>query len=181
MLTVEFEQVAGDHRQLVVGGAVLAGRIDRMEEQRDGELRRGIEDRPEPLVRQIDAAHVGGDMAADESMIAHAAAQLCRCRLRVLHRQEGPGCKSCRVARCKLGEAVVADLRRLHRRDRIEIVVDQGRRQRNRDPVDAEAFHAGDLALRLEEGAVEPVRRAPALEIDVVAFHADDPHIELRL
>ncbi len=150
-----------------------------MEKQRHVELGGGVEDRPEPLVRQIDAAHIGGDVAADEAVVAHAAAQLRRRRLRVLHRQEGPGREPLRIVRHERRKPVVADLRSLRRQRRVEIVIDQRRRQRDDGAVDAEVVHARDLQRRLEEGAVEPVAQAAALEIDRVPCPADHPHVEL--
>ena len=72
------EQIAGDHGQLIVSGAIPPGRIDRMQEQRHIELPGRVEDRAEGVVRKISPAHIGRHMPADEAMIAHAAAKLRR-------------------------------------------------------------------------------------------------------
>ena len=149
-----------------------------MQEQRHVELGRGVEDRPEPLVRQVGAAHVGGDVAADETEVAHAAAQLGRRRLRVLHRQERPGRKPLRIRGDKRRVPVVAEARGPRRQRSVEGVVDQWGRQRDHAAGDAEAVHPRDLQRRLEESAVEPVTQAAALEIDRLPFPAEHAHLE---
>src|ERR1700733_8621840 len=64
------EQIARDDREFVVARPVLAQRISRMHEQGNAEIDRGLEDRRELAVVQIKTAHIGSDMAADETMIA---------------------------------------------------------------------------------------------------------------
>src|SRR5919197_6524608 len=82
------EKITGHHRQLILAGAVSPGRVGGMQKQRHIELLGGVENRPKALVRQIDPAHVGADMAADERVLAHAAAQLRGRRSGSLHGQE---------------------------------------------------------------------------------------------
>src|SRR5262249_60631721 len=70
------EQVARDHRELVLSRAILPGRIGRMQEERHVELIRAVKDWVEPFVRQIVAAHVGGDVSSDETEVSNATAKL---------------------------------------------------------------------------------------------------------
>ena len=85
------EQIAGDDGQFKFARAVLARGIGGMHEQRHIQVGRSLEHRPELLGVQIGAADVGGDVAADEAEIAHAAAKLGRGGGRILQRQERPG------------------------------------------------------------------------------------------
>src|SRR5262249_42231931 len=88
------EQVARDHRELVLLRAILPRRIGGMQEERHVELFRGVEGRVEPFVRQIITAHAGGDVSSDETEVSNATAKLGCSRDRILHGQERPGRKS---------------------------------------------------------------------------------------
>src|ERR1700733_7138202 len=88
------EQIACDDREFVVARPVLAEGIGRVHEQGNAEIDRGLENRRKPAVIQIKAAHVGGNMAADETMIADTTAQFARGRFRVLHRQQSPAAET---------------------------------------------------------------------------------------
>jgi hypothetical protein len=151
-----------------------------MQKERDVELARRVEDRPEGLVRQIRSLHVGGHVPADEVVLADAAPQLRRRGDGVLHGQKRPSQKAPGLRGRELGETVVAKPRRLARELWIEIVVDQRRGERNDGAVDAELLHARELPRRLEERRVQAVMHAAHREIDALAVRRRHAGVEFR-
>ncbi len=145
-----------------------------MQEQRHVELFRAVEDRVEPFVRQIIAAHVGGDVSSDETEVSNATAKLGCSRDRILHGQERPGRKSLGVRGDELGEAVVAQPRGLDRELWIEMVIDQRRGERDHGAVNFERIHAPNLAGRIKKAAVESEMHAAHDEIDAVVVLGRD-------
>ncbi len=95
-----------------------------MHEQRHTEINRRPVDRLELRVVQIDAAHVGSDMAADKAVIPHAAPQFLRGRDRVLHRQQRPAAETFAVRCDRRREAIIEHPRGFHRDLGIEMIIE---------------------------------------------------------
>src|SRR5262249_2497035 len=84
------EKITADDSQFVIARPVAGRRIGRMNDKRNIQLGRRVEDWREFFRIQIAALDVRRQIATDQAKVAHGPVQFTGCRLWVLHRQERP-------------------------------------------------------------------------------------------
>src|SRR5262245_26507863 len=160
------EEITSNHGQLVFAGSLLAGRIGGMDKKRHAEIERGSVNRFELRIVKVNTAHVGRDVTPDEAIPSHAADELLCRRARILHRQKSPRLEL-RVPTGNLRrDGVVEFARRLHSQRLVEVVVDEGSRQRQDGSFDTFSLHSLNLARQIEKGLVETEVHPANIDID---------------
>src|SRR5262249_51340029 len=136
-------------------------------------------DRLELSIVQVDATHIRRDMTADEAVFSDAAQKfLCR-SLRILHGQESPGPELQITASDRRSDGVVELPCRRHPKGCIEMIIGEGRGERQDRPFDAFLPHSLDLARQIEEGLIQTEVHSANIKVDAFALFPLDPYLKL--